>query len=479
MVGQIPRMSAGMAFRLEPLVIAVMFVAYILLFGGLLLAQTPPFAVQDEPFHWQRVLQIADGHLLADRLGPNSWGGPIDRAGYLQMLYHLDRIQKHGSVDPVEAHALSDRLATQPPTRELVAFPSSASFAPLAYLPQAAAVAAARAAGLGPLGQMQAGRFGNLAVYVLMVAAILRMLPAGRLAVLAVVLSPVALQSACSLSADPLNLTLPVLLLALVWRLRDRGTPLGQGEAAGLIALSAALGLLKLTMAPFAGAVLLLPAAVMGGSMRSRFALGGLCLAVAAGIAMLWNAAYPFVPGPYWGTSADPAAQLARLQADPLEALRVVAATVGDCAVMWWRDGYGRYGGHPPPWHGYAPDRWVLPAFWVLLVLALCDGPRRRDVGFAAGCLILVPGYALLVLAAFWIGFTPVGAATVEGIQGRYFLPMHALVLLGLAAATGVWWPAGLRRGLRLALFAAALALGGAVLAEVLSVWTRLWPVGG
>lgn len=470
---------AGVTVRLEPLVIGVVAAAYGLLFGVLLLARTPPFAGQDEAFHWQRVLQIADGHLLAETLGPNAWGGPIDRAGYLQMLYHIDRIQKHGPVDPVDAQALSDHLAAQPRSLEVVAFPSSASFAPLAYVPQAAGVAAARAAGLGPLGQMQAGRAGNFAVYALMVVAILRALPGARVAVLALALSPVALQSACSLSADPLNLTLPVLMLALVWRLRDRGAPIGWVTGTGLVALSAALGLLKLTMAPFAGAVLYLPAAVAGGSWRSRLGLGGLCLAVALGAAVLWNAAYPFVPGPYWGTGADPAAQVARLRADPLDGLRVLAATVRDWAVMWWRDGYGRYGGHPPPWHGYAPDRWVLPAFWVLLALSLCDGPRRRDPGFAAGCLIPAPGYALLLLVAFWVGYTPVGSATVDGVQGRYFLPMHALVLLGLAAAAGAWRPAAPRRGLRFALFAAALALGGAVLMEVLGVWRSLWPVEG
>lgn len=142
--------------------------------------------------------------------------------------------------------------------------------------------------------------------------------------------------------------------------------------------------------------------------MRSRFALGGLCLAVAVGVAVLWNAAYPFVPGRYWGTGADPVAQLARLRADPLEALRVIAATVRDWAVMWWRDGYGRYGGHPPPWHGFASDRWVLSIFWVLLVLALCDGPRRRLRGclscFGAGLRIAGPDRLLGRLYAGGIG---------------------------------------------------------------------------
>jgi len=471
--GRARRMS-----RLESLAIAFPAIAFFLVFGGFLLALTPPYAALDEPYHWQRVLQIAEGDLLAETLGPNSWGGPIDRAGYLHMLHYIELIQKHAPVDAAQARALSDHLASLPPERQVVPFPSTASYAPLAYLPQAAFVAVARAARLAPLDQMHAGRLGNLVVYGAMIAAILRALPGGRMAFLALALSPVALQNAGTLSADPLNLTLPALLLALIWRYRDRGTPLGRGEMAGLVALSTALGLLKLTIAPFAGIVLCLPGAVLGGT-RSRIAFGSLCLAVAVGIAVLWNAAYPFLPGLYWGTGADPAAQAARLRAAPLEAVHVFAVTTRDWALMWWRDGYGRYGGHPAPWSGYASDHWILAALWVLPALALCDGARRRDPVVAAGFLLAAPAYILLVMAAFWIGFTPVGAASVLGIQGRYFLPAQVLVVLALAAASGPWNPAGIRRGLRLGLFAAAMALNGAVLVDVLTAWVALWVPAG
>jgi len=460
--------------RLASLVIVVPAIAFFLVFGGFLLAMTPPYAGLDEPYHWQRVLQIAEGDLLAETLGPNSWGGPIDRAGYLHMLHYFELIQKHAPVDAARARALSDHLASWPPERQVVPFPSSASFAPLAYLPQAAFVAAARALKRGPLDQMHAGRLGNLAGYGAMIAAILWALPGARIAFLALALSPVALQSACTLSADPLNLTVPSLLLALVWRYRDRGSPLGRGERAGLLALSAALGLLKLTIAPFAGIVLFLP-----GGPRSRLGFAGLCLAVAVGIAVLWNAAYPFLPGLYWGTGADPAAQVARLRAAPLEALQVFATTVRDYAWDWWRDGYGRYGGHPAPWSGYASTPWIMAALWVLPALALCDGARRRDPGIAGVTLLAAPAYVLLVLAAFWVGFTPVGSATVLGVQGRYFLLAQVLVALALAAASGSWPPPSVRRGLRLGLFAAALALNGAVLVDVLTAWAALWVPAG
>ncbi|MBY3757649.1 DUF2142 domain-containing protein [Azospirillum formosense] len=447
---------------------------FYVVFSALLLVKTPPYAGLDEPFHWQRVLQIAQGRFLAEELGPNSWGGPIDRASYVHMLHYIVLIQQHAPVDAAQARALSDQLAAQPPQDEVVPFPSSASFAPLAYLPQAAFTAAARAWGLGPLDQMHAGRIGNAVAYGLMVMAILWALPGGRLIFTALALSPFALQSACSLSADPLNLTIPALLLALVWRFRARGTALGPWEAAGLVALSVALGFLKLTMAPFAAAVLYLPGAVAGGT-RGRAALTALCLGLAVGIALSWNMAYPFVPGPYWGTAADPAAQIAAMRADPLETLRIFATTTRDWAIMWWRDSYGRYGGHPPPWSGYADDRLILAALWLLPALALCDGARRRDPVLAVGYLLPAPAYVLLVMAAFWVGFTPVGAETVLGLQGRYFLPAQVLVVLALAAAAGPWNPTGLRQGLRLGLFAACMALNGAVLLDVLAAWGRLW----
>ena len=466
-----PRLAAVLLYAAAAL--------FYVLFSAQLLVKTPPYAGLDEPFHWQRVLQIAQGRVLAEELGPNSWGGPIDRASYLHMLHYVELIQKHAPVDAAQARALSDHLATLPPRDEVVPFPSSASFAPLAYLPQAAFTAAARAWGLGPLDQMHAGRIGNAVAYGLMVLAVLWALPGGRLVFAALALSPFALQSACSLSADPLNLTIPALLLALVWRFRDRGTPLGIWEVAGLLVLSAALGFLKLTMAPFAAAVLYLPGAVAGGA-RGRIVLTALCLGLALGIALSWNMAYPFVPGPYWGTAADPAAQIAAMRADPLETLRIFAATTRDWAIMWWRDGYGRYGGHPPPWSGYADDRLILAALWVLPALALCDGARRRDPVVAVGYLLPAPAYVLLVMAAFWVGFTPVGADMVLGLQGRYFLPAQVLVVLALAAAAGPWTPAGLRRGLRLGLFAVFMVLNGAVLLDVLAAWGRLWvPAGG
>lgn len=59
-------------------------------------------------------------------------------------------------------------------------FPSSASFSPLAYLPQAAGIATARQLGGGVFEQLIAGRMLNVWVYLALMAAAAWVVPCGR-----------------------------------------------------------------------------------------------------------------------------------------------------------------------------------------------------------------------------------------------------------------------------------------------------------
>src|SRR5689334_867423 len=83
--------------------ITIISTVFFLVFGAYLIVMTPPFAGPDEPFHWKRSLQIAQGNFLAEELGPNSWGGPIDQAGFHYWLYFLDLIKQHAPVDAEKA----------------------------------------------------------------------------------------------------------------------------------------------------------------------------------------------------------------------------------------------------------------------------------------------------------------------------------------------------------------------------------------
>jgi uncharacterized membrane protein len=82
----------------------------------------------------------------------------------------------------------------------------------------------------------------------------------------------------------------------------------------------------------------------------------------------------------------------------------------------------------------YLPRRLLELYAGLLLVAALVDGSNSLRLGARSRLLlylILVAGLTAISLSLY-AGWTPVGAATVEGIQGRYFIPLAPVALLAL-----------------------------------------------
>ena len=440
--------------RLSGVVLAVLAVLGVA--AGVMLVAEPPFIGPDELFHWHRVVQIAHGDWFSARLGPNSWGGAIDRDAFELSIAYLKKYVGQEALPWRDARALAGALALRTPGGVTVPFPSTGAFSPLAYLPQAAGVALGGWAGLDLMQQSYAGRAANLVFYLGLVGVILRVLPWGRIGVLAVMTLPGMLHVAGTLSADPLNLALPVLLVALV--LRVRFAPGGAGWAlAAIVGLCGAVALLKPTLVAITPVVLLLPGAAFGGVGRAwGFRLG--CVAVGGVLAYAWSAAYPFLPGEYWGTGADPAATLARFAAHPLDAVALLGRTLRQWGWAWWQDADSRFGGHGAPFYIDSGPPLADAAMLVAVLLgAVADPPRRADRGAASWLALLAVGYALLIVAAFAIGYAPPGADTVLGVQGRYFLMSFCLAALAVAGGRVVVLP---RLSVAVPVLAGAIALG-------------------
>lgn len=416
----------------------------------------PPFIGADELFHYQRALQVAQGNWLSPQLGPNSWGGPIDSRAFEFLIAFLKKYTGQAPLTWDQAQTLADTFSTRDSGWVSVPFPSTAAFSPLAYLPQAAGIAAAAWAGFDLMAQTYAGRLANLVCYLGLLGLIVHLLPCGRRGVLLATTLPGMLHVAGTLSADPLNVTLPLLLATLVLRLRTNSIR-ARLALATIAALCLALALLKPILVIVTPIVLLVPRTAFRTPTRAWvFRLA--CIAAAALIAALWSAAYPFVPGEYWKTGADPAAMLARFVTHPIDALGFLVRSLQAWSWLWWQDADSRFGGHAPPYLIISGPAWADAAMLAAIVLAIPANPSPRpDKPAAAALAILAIAYALLVIAAFTIGFTPPDGDTVQGVQGRYFLLPFALAALA-TAALALRIPSRLSLGATL--LAATLSLG-------------------
>jgi uncharacterized membrane protein len=179
---------------------------------------------------------------------------------------------------------------------------------------------------------------------------------------------------------------------------------------------------------PYLG-VALLPLTVAAATIRWRVAsAAAVVLSVAAWL--LLGAISALAPSTIAG--ADPAAQIALLLHDPLSVGTIAVETLQTHWSIYARGFVDSLG-----WQDTGLPRWYHIAAWIVLTVAagavvLAD--RQTRIGRVPR-LVLAAAILLSAAAVFGIEYltwTPPGAAAVEGVQGRYFLPLALLAAVAL-----------------------------------------------
>ena len=250
---------------------------------------------------------------------------------------------------------------------------------------------------------------------------------------------------AASVSGDPLTQVAIFWFLAECLRTASRGAgALRAGDVARLLAAALALGLVKPGYAPLALACLALP-------LRAgpRLALAAGALTAAALPTLGWAAIASAAEMPAVVPGADLAGQLRTRSRHPLDFLAAVASTTVALLPAWLEGLVGNLGHFDVEIPAAATG---LGLAAVAASASLERSPLRLPerlllpIAFVAG--------ALAVLAMAYLGWTPVGADTILGVQGRYFLPMLPFLFAALPAV-----PPAARRGLRAAVVSALVAV--------------------
>ena len=398
---------------------------------------TPPFEVPDEVFHFWRPLVIANGQLLPQRRGePDAGTIPL---GAQNLVYVMSRTS--GGKYTREQM----RVAAQSPLElgrpKLVRFP--AWYTPVPYAPQTLAAIAMRLFALRPFAVFYLGRLINLAVALLLIALAMRAAPELGTAVATVALLPMTLAQYASWSADAMTIALAALLTALLIAGR---APRAAIVVALILALCKPAYFLIALLALATSHRKAIKAAIIGAS--------------AAGTTLAFAYARLGAYAQRMNDPVDPAAQLRCLAGDPMRFVRAVAHDIPAHAWLYVEGLVGRFGGVAQVG---LPGVVVMIEVALLAAVALNVGPasagprsaKVRDTLFAA--LIVVVSIIGIFLSQFVIWSVACGEI-VEGVQGRYFLPLLPLAL-SLMAFPRLRWRAGPSVIVAVAIPANAIAL--------------------
>jgi uncharacterized membrane protein len=399
------------------------FLLYALATSLFLVFNLPPFQGPDEFNHFRRAELLSHGRLVGERYvqdGATFSGGPVDS--------HFTPAAAPFNSIPFRAdgHADARLFEVAGPVRwggrvVLMPFENTSFLPPLLSLPASLAIVAGKAFDLTVLDTLTLARLANALASIAIAFAALCLAGEAAASLAALLLLPMSLSLYAVVSQDGMIIATTALAGALVLRARQQGRPLADREAWGAALCLGLVGMVKLPYAVLPLLLLGVPAA----SRRVRAAAAGVgtLLGLGWGVAtMLW------VQVPQAPEGVNAGAQLAYVLGHPGAVLSIAAATLGQYGVAYGAQFIGILGWLDTP---LPAAFYPLAALGVAAAALRCLPPQRilgwdRFPWALAAVLLLSVGLLFGGLYAIW---TPVGHPRVEGVQGRYFLPLALLAL--------------------------------------------------
>ncbi len=385
---------------------------------------TPPFQVPDEPNHFFRVYQLSEGTLLPERLG-DQLGGSLPKG--LKDAWTENGVALFEGKKTTFA-AIREGLSRKRETeREFVSFPNSALYSPVPYLPQVAGVMLGRAVSDSVLVPFYLGRFFSAFVNISLIYFAILLIPAGKWAFAILGLAPLTLSLQGSQSADPVVISLGFLLTAFALNLQRESLPLTPKESGILLRLSALLGLCKFIycLLPFALIPLLWDRLT---DSRRRISFSAALAAACLLPNLIWSLALKGSYVQYRPGNFSVTGQLHHVLTSPLNYLGILWREWVRAPFRLITEGIGVLG-----WMDVRMPTWFYVLYFLAFVLAWRQAAPVALNRFRRAVLFThFWGFVFLLCLTHYLIWNTVGSPFIEGVSGRYFLPLMPLAVLWL-----------------------------------------------
>ena len=396
---------------------------------------TPPLQVPDEAQHFSRAYQLSELHLFSEtneaRVGAML---PTSLGRFFVRFLGDDRPHGDRKVHAEPLAGTMAQLATplDPDQRVFIEFPGSAFYSPLPYLPQAFAIALGRWFQAGPLALLFCARTANALFSCVLLALAVHVAPRSKAGLMVAGLLPMAVYEYASLSPDALVITCAFLYVAIAMRCQHCGR---WTSLAILGAIGA--GCVVCSIKPVYFPILLtalVPDIFRPERFRATLIVYGIISTSVVLVTVSWLGAASSTftlarPG------TDVREQATWILAHPIGYIDVLSTTLIEKTGLYFRSMIGVFG-----WMKVALPPLFYAAPCLALAVAMIDGNRggERQPPASANTwnAALVLCSVFLILTVLYLVWTPIGAGVIEGVQGRYFLPLAGLAVFNLADLT-------------------------------------------
>lgn len=456
------------------------FVTIGLIFGILFLLITPPFQAADENNHYYRSFQISSGQIIAEKQQDEVGGFlPENLVTTTQKISAGIPFNPEAKQKPENIFSLLN-VPLESNNKVFIAFPNTAVYSPIPYLPQITGITLGKIIGLSPILLMYVGRVCNLLVWLVLGYLAIKVTPICKWTFFLLALTPMSLFQAASLSADAMTNGVSFLLIAtflqvsleprLAWdkevqppNFSSQAEPGSQKVEAEpgsqkkvvtgtqifiIFLLSVLLALSKQAYFPLVGLFLLIAVDKIGNRKKYIGIFALLCLASVLAI-LSWSL---ISKGTYTTLvpNVAPGKQIQFILTHPFDLIGVIVRTFFHDGIEYISQFIGKLG-----WLDTKLPPLFILSYLVMLVFSVLhsDNVTRRidtkvireddlsvsnqtDKGILISArqkrvlLLTLILNVILIATILYISWTPVAKERVLGLQGRYFIPIAPIFFL-------------------------------------------------
>ena len=399
------------------------FLVVWLFFGVMYLMSATLFRIPDEIGHLWRAYEVSSLHAISE-VNPQTGDGGRE----LPLDVGLGLLQKNWrSFSENKRMQESENLVFLP-------FSNLSIYSPVSYVPQGLGIGIARHLTSNVAVIAYSGRLMNWLFITLILCAAIRIIPVGKEILALVALMPMNIQESVSLAPDGLVVSVSMLLAAYVLYLRHTVTSLmSLRQYVIMYFLAFTISQLKIVYLPFILLYFLIPEARFGSRKKKFCHLAGVALLAVVSNLVWLKLCHKFLT--IGGTDAG--AQLSYLLTHPFSYLTVLARTYFKWGESWLHGIVGSALAElNVPTIGF-----MVFAYLCLLVhkfIANMKKPDRTGIMESGTFAFVILSIVLLISTSLYLQWTATYNMSIDGIQGRYFIPLMLPLFFALNGSSAL-----------------------------------------
>lgn len=391
------------------------FLVLSLIIGSIYVLALPVGRAPDEASHFFRIYEITEGHFTSDGDENHTFAGSVQSKD-------IAIVEKFAKQNVIYSEILNN-LGSQAGEEKAFITTSAYGYSPLAYAPQATGMLIGKVLHLPFLISAYLAKFFNLFFCITIIYFCIKHSPFLKKFIFLIAFLPISMQSMASLSADaPIFVSAIALISFVLYSIYSYKNTFSKKHFFIILALCLFVSISKIVYAPLCLILFCIPKERFGGKDLKRklfwiFGTGAIVITVY----LIW-----YFISPPTITVSNASEQISLIIHNPIEYLSIVARSISTNAIMYLSGTFGGY----LEWFNVTPSKFYIFLSLIIFII-LCIKTRPKYIIPKSLKILSISLFAIISFAIFtamFVTWTKSGEIIIDGVQGRYFLPIVLLV---------------------------------------------------